>query len=87
MKNKTGWLSTIGGAISSAIGILGASCVVCAPVCGGLSIAGPLAAIFGVGVAGFLYKYSIMFVVVGGICFLFGIFLIIRKRKTTCDGF
>ncbi len=85
MNKKTGWLSTVGGVVSSTIGILGATCVVCAPVCGTVCIAGPLAALTGIGIAGFLYKYNMVFIVIGGLLFLFGIFLIIKKRKTICE--
>ncbi|OVE73332.1 hypothetical protein BVX93_01965, partial [bacterium B13(2017)] len=62
MNKKMGLISTIGGAISGILGILGAACVVCAPVCGAVCISGPLVAIFGVGIAGFLYKYNVMFI-------------------------
>jgi len=84
MKNRIGWFSAIGGVISSAAGIIGTACVSCSPICGSICVAGPLAAILGVGIAGFLHKYSIIFIVIGGLLFLFGIFLVIRKRKISC---
>ena len=51
-KKIIAWLSTIGGGIASVLGVLGATCVVCTPICGALCISGPLAAIAGVGIAG-----------------------------------
>ena len=80
-KNKLGWLSTIGGALASILGILGAACVVCAPVCGVLCISGLLAVIAGAGIAGFLYKYHWIFIIVGGAIFILGIFIILKSRK------
>jgi len=85
MKRIGGVFSAIGGAILSIAGIVGTTCAVCSPICGAICIAGPVAAILGVGMAGFLYKYSVIFIVVEGLLFLFGIFLIIRKRKVGCD--
>lgn len=77
MKKLTGLISAVGGIISSALGIIGTTCTVCAPVC-----IGPFVAIFGVGVATFLYKYSTIFIVIGGILFVLGITLIfLRKRN------
>ena len=84
MSKKAGLISAAGGVISSIAGIIGATCVVCAPVCGGVCVAGPLAAILGIGIAGFLHKYNMAFIIIGGLLFLLGVFLIIRKRKTSC---
>lgn len=84
MKRKIGFFSAIGGIISSILGVIG-FCIACPPVCGGICIAGPLAAIFGISIVGFLYKYNMAFVVLGILFFLFGIFLIIRNKKTCCN--
>ena len=77
-------ISVAGGVISSIVGIIGATCVVCAPVCGGVCVAGPLAAILGIGIAVFFHKYNLVFIIIGGLLFLLGVFLIIRKKKTSC---
>lgn len=84
MNKKIGLISAVGGAISSIIGIIGTTCVVCSPVCGGICVVGPLVAILGVGIAGFLHKYNVVFIIIGGLLFLLGVFLIIRKRKINC---
>lgn len=81
MSKKTGILATIGGAITSVIGFLGLACVACAPICGGLCITGPLVAIFGVGVAGFLHNYGVIFVIAGILLFILGIFLTIKNIR------
>ncbi len=75
---KTGLLSMIGGFFSSLLGVLGI-CFVCPPICGGLCITGPLVAIFGVGIAGFFYKYGYLFIIIGAVFFITGIYLIIKK--------
>lgn len=84
MKRISGIFSAIGGVVLSIVGIIGTTCIVCSPICGTIGIAGPVVAILGVGMAGFLYKYSVIFIVVGVLFFLLGIFLIIRKRKVIC---
>ena len=82
MRSKNfGILGTVGGAISSILGMIGASCVAC---CGGVCVVGPLVAILGVGITTFLHKYNVIFIVSGGLLFLFGVVLIIRNRKANC---
>jgi hypothetical protein len=85
MKKKAGLFGTIFGAIASTLGFLGSACVVCAPVCGGVCIAGPLAAIFGIGVAGFLSKYCVLFTVIGVLSFLAGLYMMLRKERSACS--
>ncbi|MBL7071101.1 MAG: hypothetical protein ISS26_02880 [Candidatus Omnitrophica bacterium] len=79
MKKKVGWISAIGGIISAVLGVI-ASCMLI-PLCGGVCIAGPLVAIFGIGIAGFLHKYNIWFTIFGSLFFILGLFLIIKNRK------
>ncbi len=81
---KIAWLSTIGGAITSIIGILGAVCAT--PICGTLCISGFITALSGVGVAVFLHKYHLIFLLVGLCIFICGIILIIKcKKKCSCS--
>lgn len=80
-KKIIAWLSAIGGSITSILGILGATCVVCTPLCGALCISGPLAVIAGTGIAGVLHKYHSFFVAIGIIFFLLGIILMFKHKK------
>lgn len=76
---KIGWLSTVGGAVASILGILG---IVCAtPVCGVICASGIVAILSGVGVMAFLHRYHFVFLLVGPCILLLGIILIIRCRK------
>lgn len=78
---KIGWVSTIGGAFASILGILGATCVVCSPVCGALGISGLLAIITGAGIAGFLYKYHWLFIIFGSLVLVLGLITILKSWK------
>ncbi|MEK6645720.1 MAG: hypothetical protein AABY84_03480 [Candidatus Firestonebacteria bacterium] len=79
MSKKAGIVNMVGGAISSVAGLLGATCVVCAPVCGGAILAGPFAFLLGAGTVAFLHKHSKIFVAVGILWFFLGLFLIFRQ--------
>ena len=85
MKKKLGWISAVGGIVSTVLGLI-AGCMIFVPVCGGICIAGPLVAIFGIGIAGILHKYSIWFTIFGALSFIFGIFIMIKNRKYCTIG-
>ena len=57
MSKKAGIVNMVGGAISSVAGLLGATCVVCAPVCGGAILAFHLHFVRA-GTVAFLHKHS-----------------------------
>ena len=81
---KIAWLSAIGGAVTSILGILGAVCVT--PVCGTWCISGILATLAGVGIVAFLHKYHLIFIAVGLYILIIGIILIIKcTRKCVCS--
>lgn len=77
---KIGWFSVIGCIVSSVAGIIGTICAASVSVCGGVCIAGPLVAILGIGIVGFFHKYNTVFILIGGLLFLLGAFLIIQKK-------
>jgi hypothetical protein len=72
------WVSTAAGAVLSVLGFAGAACTVCAPVCGAVCIAGPLAAILGGTGALFLHRYSALFIALGLPLIALGIWLFVR---------
>ena len=89
MKRIVSWFGVIGGVIFSAAGIIASTCVTCATVCGPVCCAGPVIAVSGllVGILGvslskFLHDYSLAFIVLGAILLVYGIYLIMRGRKS-----
>ena len=89
MKKIVSWFGVIGGVIFSAAGIIASTCVTCATVCGPVCCAGPVIAvsgllvgILGVGLSRFLHDYSLVFIVLGAILLAYGIYLIMRGRKS-----
>jgi hypothetical protein len=85
MRRAGGIISAICGAVLSAAGIIGAfsvGCIVSAPICG--VVCGGSIALLGIGIAGFLAKYSYLFLLLGGLLFLLGIVLIAQKKGRIC---
>lgn len=78
---KLGLFGAIGGIISSLMGFLGATCVVCAPACGTVCVGGILAVITGTGIAVFLFKYKFVFIAAGILLFVTGMVFIFKSRK------
>jgi hypothetical protein len=82
MSKKIGLFSVVGGLFSSIMGIIAATCVSCVgSCCGSVCLIGPLVGILGIGVAGFLHKYNAVFVVIGILFFILGIFLTFQNKK------
>lgn len=80
-KKFLGIVTALFGGTLSALGFMGAACSVCAPACCTVLIAGPLATLFGAGVALFFHKYNMVFIVVGVLISLSGLVLMIRKYR------
>lgn len=88
MKKKTGILMSIAGLISSLLGFLGLSCALGSPVCGGICLTGLLTAVMGVGVAGFIFKNSALFIITGCILITVSLIMILgrrNKKMTECS--
>ncbi len=80
-KKKLGLWSTIGGAISAALGVLGAMCTLAVCPCVAIAV---LTAIFGVGIAAFLSRYSWAFIILGALLVANGIWQFKRRKKAAC---
>lgn len=81
------WLAAVGGTILSALGLLGAACAVCAPVCGAACISGILVTFLGTGAAIFFHKYSLWITSAGVLATIIGIILIAKSLidRKRCD--
>ena len=81
MHKKRGIIGVVAGIISSTLGIIGATCSVCAPACMSSCCLSSLIALLGIGIAGFLHKYSVAFIVVGSLLFVLGVYQIIQRKR------
>ena len=87
MKKQQGIAACIIGAVVSTLGILGAACTICAPLCGGALLSGLLVSLLGVSLATFFHQHSIPIAIIGAILFLAGVGLLIRSlvlKKRCC---
>lgn len=83
-KEKIGIAASAAGVTSTSVGVIGAGCVACAPICAGAKLAGlswVVTSIFGAGAATFLSKYHMLFTILGLLTSFTGVFLYFRARN------
>lgn len=85
INKKNSIISLISGSLLSILGFLGTAVVVCAP-CSGICVSGIAVTIFGASIAGFLYQFNKIFIIIGLCFFISGIYSTLKsmKNKKSC---